>query len=249
VEWADEGIVLSARRHGESAAVVHLLTRAHGRHAGLVRGGAGPRGRGLYQTGNRVSARWRARLAEHLGAFTGELIQAHAAALIDDPLRLSALSAACAVADATLPERQPYPTLFDALAALIDTLHGSTQWPAAYVRWELGLLDVLGFGLDLGACAATGRNDDLAYVSPKTGRAVSLAAGAPYRDRLLPLPGFLIGRGGADAAAVRDGLRLTGWFLDRHVFAPHNRRMPPARERFVERFSRIDTTSGGISAQ
>lgn len=248
MEWIDEGFVLSARRHGESAAVVHLLTRAHGRHAGLAHGGAGSRGRGLYQAGNRISARWRARLAEHLGTFTGELVRANAAGLMDDPVRLSALSAACAIADATLPERQPYPTLFDALAALIDTLHGSAEWPAAYVRWELGLLEVLGFGLDLGSCAATGRNDDLAYVSPKTGRAVSLAAGEPYRDRLLPLPGFLIGRGAADAAAVRDGLRLTGWFLDRHVFAPHSRRMPPARERFVERFSRTGTTSGGISA-
>lgn len=248
MEWTDEAIVLSARRHGETSAVVHLLTRARGLHAGLARGGAGPRGRGLYQAGNRIAAHWRARLAEHLGTLTGELVEAHAAALIDDPLRLAALSSACAVADAALPERQPCATLFDGLAVLIAILKSEAQWPAAYVRWEIGLLDVLGFGLSLDACAATGHNDDLAYVSPKTGRAVGRVAGEPYRDRLLPLPGFLIGRGAADHEAVLDGLRLTGRFLERHVFAPHDRAPPPARERFVERFSRTHTTSGDISA-
>ena len=249
MEWSDEGFVLGARKHGEASAIVQLLTRGHGRHAGLVRGAAGPRARGVYQPGNRVSARWRARLAEHLGTFTCELERSHAAAFLDDALRLSALTSACAIAEATLPERHPYPALYDAFAALIGALEAEPGWAAVYVRWELGLLGELGFGLDLGSCAATGATEDLVYVSPKSGRAVSRAAGEPYRTRLLPLPGFLIGADDAGPAAVAAGLRLTGAFLDRHLFAPHERRLPAARERFVERFTRTTAISGGISEE
>ncbi|MFQ5958139.1 MAG: DNA repair protein RecO [Alphaproteobacteria bacterium] len=247
MDWSDDGIVLAARRHGESSAVVQLFTRGHGRHAGLVRGGAGSRARGVYQSGNLVAARWRARLAEHLGVFTCELTRSTAAAFLDDALRLAGLASACAVAEAALPERHPYPALYDATLALIDALAAEPEWAAVYVRWELGLLDELGFGLDLGACAATGSNDDLAYVSPKSGRAVSRAAGEPYRERLLPLPGFLTGTGEADPDDVAAGLRLTGGFLDRRLFAPHERKVPAARERFVERFARTTTTSSAIS--
>ncbi len=246
MEWSDEGIVLAARKHGEASAVVQLFTREHGRHAGLVRGGAGSRARGVYQPGNLVAARWRARLAEHLGAFTCELARSHAGAFLDDPLRLAALTSACSIAEATLPERQPYPELYDALLALIEALAAEPAWAAVYVRWELGLLRELGFGLDLGRCAATGTTEDLVYVSPKSGRAVSRAAGAPYHHRMLPLPGFLIGGGQADAGDVAAGLRLTGAFLDRHLFAPHQRRLPAARERFVERFARTTTRASGI---
>ncbi len=244
MDWVDEGIVLGARKHGESSAIVQLFTRAYGRHAGLVRGGAGSRARGVYQPGNRVSARWRARLAEHLGAFTCELTHSHAAALLDDPLRLAGLTSACAVAEAVLPERHPYPKLYDAFLALLDALADEPAWAAVYVRWELGLLGELGFGLDLSRCAATGATEELVYVSPKSGRAVSRAAGEVYRDRLLPLPAFLIGNGEAPPGEVAAGLRLTGHFLDRHVFAPHERALPPARDRFVERFARTATTSG-----
>ncbi len=246
MDWTDDGIVLAARRHGEASALVQLFTREHGRHAGLVRGGAGVRARGVYQPGNLVAARWRARLEEHLGGYTCELLRSHAAAYLDDPLRLAALASACAVTEAALPERHPYPALYDGFGALIDALADEPAWAAVYVRWELGLLDELGYGLDLSACAATGATDDLVYVSPKSGRAVSRAAGEPYRDRLLALPGFLIGRGGAEPADIVAGFRLTGGFLDRHVFAPHERRLPPARERFVERFARTTTTSGAI---
>ncbi|MBM3572058.1 MAG: DNA repair protein RecO [Alphaproteobacteria bacterium] len=245
MEWNDTGIVLSARPHGEGALLVVLLTRAHGRHAGLVRGGQGKRGQ--FQPGNRVAAAWRARLAEHLGSYSCELTQSVAAGLLDDPLRLAALSSACAVAEATLPERQPHGDIHAGLEALIDSFVGPF-WAQAYVRWEIGVLAGLGFGLDLSSCAATGAIEDLAYVSPRSGRAVSREAGAAYRDRLLHLPGFLVGRGRTDqagaAAEVVLGLALSGYFLERHVLGAQGQAMPPARLRFVDRFERSATISG-----
>ena len=235
MEWIDDAIVLSARTHGEASAIVTLLTRHHGRHAGLVRGGSGKRMRGVLQPGNRVDARWRARLAEHLGTLTCELARAFAADLLDDPGRLAGLSAACAVAESVLPEREPHTVVFEGLLALLEALQ-SEAWPSLYVKWELGLLGDIGYGLDLSCCAATGVNDQLAYVSPKSGRAVSLAAGEPYRNVLLPLPPFLLATGAVgDADEVADGLRLVGYFLERHVFAQHDRQQPPARRRLVER--------------
>ncbi len=235
MNWSDEGIVLAARPHGEDATVVHLLTRAQGRHAGLVRGGQGKRARGIYQPGNLVAARWSARLPEHLGNYTGELVDAHAARVFDDPDRLAALSAAAALAETALPEREPHAACFEGFLALLEALTGE-HWAEVTVRWELALLAELGFGLDLASCAAGGANDQLAYVSPKTGRAVSLAAGEPYRDKLLVLPGFLAGRGGGGAEEVGQGLALTGFFLERHVFAAHHRGLPAARRRLAERF-------------
>ena len=248
MDWSDDGIVLAARRHGEASVVAQLFTRGYGRHAGLVRGGAGSRARGVYQPGNLVAARWRARLAEHLGAFTCELVRSHAAALLDDPLRLAALTSACGMLSAALPERHPYPALYGSTLALIEALAGEPAWPARYVRWELDLLRELGFGLDFTKCAATGATDDLAYVSPKSGRAVSRAAGEAWRTRLLPLPGFLIGAGEAGPADIAAGLRLSASFLERHLFAPHEHKLPAARERFVERLTRTTTTSGGTVA-
>ncbi len=252
MQWSDDGIVLAARKHGESAAIVSLLTRAHGRHLGLVRGGAGRRQRGALQPGNEVRATWRARLAEHLGVFEIELSAARAAAVLDDPLRLAALSAACALADAALAEREPHPALLEAFRVLLGVLSGADAWPAVYVRWELGLLSELGFGLDLTACAATGATTDLTHVSPKSGRAVSAAAALPYADKLLVLPSFLAGPAGGPPANdartdVRHGLDLTGYFLERYVFRP-DRGMPPARDRFVARFSSATTTSSDIEA-
>lgn len=237
MEWSDDAIVLAARPHGEGAAVVTVMTRDHGRQAGLARGGAGRRLRGVLQPGNRVVAHWRARLAEHLGTLSCEPVAAGATAVLDDPGRLAALAAACAVAEATLPEREPHPRVYEGLDVLLAALAAGDAWPSVYVKWELGLIAELGFGLDLGACAATGRNDQLAYVSPKSGRAVSLAAGEPYRDRLLPLPGFLVAEGAAGTATeVADGLRLTGFFLERHVLAPYHRPLPAARRRLAQRF-------------
>ena len=235
MDWSDDGIVLSARPHGESSAVVVLLTREHGRHAGLVRGAQGRKARGLYEPGNRVHATWRARLAEHLGGYSCELLGNTAAKLLDDPDRLAALSAAAAVCDKALPEREPHPAAYEGLLALIEALDGD-HWAEAYVAWELALLADLGFGLDLTHCAAGGDNDQLAYVSPRSGRAVSLAAAEPYKDRLLALPGFLIGRGGGGSAEVAQGLALTGYFLERQIFGPQERPLPPARQRLAERF-------------
>ncbi len=234
MEWRDDAIVLSARRHGESALIVHVLTADRGRHAGLVPGGAGRRRRALWEPGNRLRCRWRGRLAEQLGSLTGELTRAHGARLFDDAGRLSALSAACALCDSLLPERAPHPALFDALAALLDsleTLAEPVDWAAGYVIWELGLLAELGFALDLDRCAATGARDDLCWVSPRTGRALSRTAGAAWADRLLALPGFVAGAAAPDPDSVRAGLRLTGHFLRRH--GPVNGVLPPARERLA----------------
>ncbi|MFT5180556.1 MAG: DNA repair protein RecO (recombination protein O) [Alphaproteobacteria bacterium] len=240
MDWTDEAFVLAARRHGEGAAVVQLLTREHGRHAGLVHGGGSASKRSLVEPGNRVQAAWRGRLAEHLGRVTLEVERSYAATLMDDPKRLSALAAACAVAEVALPEREPHPAMFHATQALLDSLAdtGDDVWPAIYIRWELGLLGELGFGLDLSACAATGQTDDLVFVSPRTGRAVSREAGVPYQDKLLALPAFLTPSQGAEISVTPtdflDGVRLTGYFLARHVFDPLNRPLPGARDRLAD---------------
>ena len=234
MDWTDEGLVLSARRHGENSLIVNLLTREQGRHAGLVRGGSSTRNRGLYQPGNLLRAHWRGRLAEHLGNFTCELLHSHAADHLHDPLPLIALSSATAILDSALPERAPFAGLFEKLEILIGSL-GNPDWEVEYIRWELDLLTELGFGLDLTECAATGSAQDLIYVSPRTGRAVSAGAGRNYHDRLLPLPGFL--RQEADAeingAVLCEGLALTGYFLGRHVMGDTRHGLPAARERLV----------------
>jgi DNA repair protein RecO (recombination protein O) len=243
MEWTDDGIVLAARPHGETDLIVSILARAHGRYAGLVKGGISRSKRPNYEPGNRVRAVWRARLPEHLGTFTSEVAAASGAALLDDPLRLSALAAACATANVVLVERHAYPKVFDGLVAVLEALPGEA-FGATYVAWEAGMLAELGYGLDLARCAATGTEADLAYVSPRTGRAISQAAGEPYRSRLLPLPGFLRGTKEATAAEVVQGLDLTGHFLERHVLGPHGVAMPAPRTRFVDRFRRSATISG-----
>lgn len=240
MEWTDDAIILSARKHGESSVIVEALTRHHGRHAGLVRGGAGRRMRGVLEPGNEVNLRWRARLAGHLGNYTVELMRPRASHLIADPLRLAGLSSACALAQLSLPEREPHTPVFDGLLALLDAMQVAELWPAAMVRWELGLLAELGFGLDLSTCAATGVNEDLAFVSPRSGRAVSRAAAQPYLRRMLALPLFLLGpKTGASMQEILDGFALTGFFIGRHVMQPHGRKMPPARERFCDRLKNL----------
>jgi DNA repair protein RecO (recombination protein O) len=248
MRWSDEAIVLSTRRHGESGLLVHLLTQAHGRHAGLVRGGQRPKTRVAYQIGNRLLATWSARLAEHLGTVHGEVAHGYAAALIDAPVRLAGLASATALADAALPEREPHPLMFARLVALLDALEADQGWMPTYAEWELGLLAELGFGLDLARCAVTGATADLVYVSPNSGRAVSAEAGAPYRERLLALPPFLRHDGAAGIptlADVLDALRLAGFFLERRVFAPHGRGLPPARTRFLDMLRQFATISSG----
>jgi DNA repair protein RecO (recombination protein O) len=236
MDWSDRGIVLSARKHGETSLIVQLLTERHGRHAGLVRGGVSARARGLYQPGNLLAAQWRARLAEHLGNYACELMTGSAAALLDDGGKLAALSAACALAEAALPEREPHTDVFESFSALIAAL-ARPGWEPHYVRFELDLLASLGFGLDLARCAATGANDNLAFVSPRSGRAVSLSAGEAWRDKLLALPAFLLADTAPAPGDIGQGLALTGHFLERHVFAPQDRRLPPARIRLAERLA------------
>lgn len=237
IEWLDEGIVLATRPHGEDGAVVHLLTREHGKHAGLTRGAQGRRNRATYQPGTTVQARWRGRLAEHLGAYTCEPLHSPFANLIEMPERLTALAAAMAVADWTLPEREVHTPIFDGTQALIEALHHDA-WAEAYVQWEVQVLRELGFGLDVTRCAGGG-SGPLIYVSPRSGRAVSEDAGAPYSAKLLPLPDFLAGRGGGGPAEVCDGLRLTGYFLERHLLAPADLGLPPARDRLAAEMRRL----------
>ena len=238
MEWSDRGIVLSSRPHGETGLVTTLLTRRHGRHAGFVAGGISRRSRPTWQPGNIVEVEWRAKQLDQLGHYTGEIREAHAARVMDDAVELAGLAAACAVIDAALPDREPHAAIFDGCQALLTAI-GHPGWPMIYVRLELGLLQELGFGLDLDKCAVTGAVEDLAFVSPRTGRAVSRTAAEPYRDRLIALPAFL-STGGlpADEAELRLGLDLTGYFLEHHVFWPHNKPLPAARARFMETLSR-----------
>ncbi len=243
MEWHDRAFVLTARRHGESAAIVELLTVEHGRHAGLVRGGQSPKLRAVLQPGNEVVAVWRGRLSEHLGTIACELVRPHAAGLLDDPDRLAGVTAATALVAAALPEREPYPDVFASFDGLLQALDSETDWPRRYVEWERDLLAALGFGLDLSRCAVSGTTTDLAYVSPRTGRAISRAAGLPYRDKLLVLPGFLWCDEPADRRQIELGMKLTEHFLVHHVFVPQGRTSPAARSRLAERMRRAATAS------
>jgi DNA repair protein RecO (recombination protein O) len=236
MEWEDDAYVLSARAHGESGAIVELLTAEHGRFAAHVAGGASRKLKPILQPGSRVIARYRARVSEQLGSASLEPVGEGPAALFDDAMALAGLSAAAAVAAGALPEREAHPGAFYGLEALILSLAHAGVWPAVYVRFEAGMLQDLGFGLDLSRCAATGSADDLIYVSPRTGRAVSRQAGEPYRDRLLKLPPFLLGaQAGLSEGDVDLGLILTGHFLEQCVFAPLNRPLPPARVWMADR--------------
>ena len=235
MEWSDDAIVLSVRAHGESSAILEALTRTHGRHLGLVRGGASRKSKPVLQPGNTVRVQWRARLSEHLGSFTAELDSARAGELMDGRASLVGLNALTAVAGTVLPEREPHESVFGAANVLLDAMteDGLLHWGPLYVCWEAGLLEALGFGLDLSHCAATGTREDLRYVSPRSGRAVSGEAGAPYAGRLFALPGFLLGSQNSDvtAADIAGGLALTGHFLLERVLRPNGKPMPGARLR------------------
>ncbi len=235
MEWTDEGIVLGVRRHGEASAIVEVMTRGHGRHLGLVRGGAGSRLRPVLQPGNTVAVVWRARLDEHLGHYGVEGLRLRAAGLMNAAYALYGLTHLCALMR-LLPERDPHPAMLDEFDAILDTFADAHIAAVRIARFELQLIAELGFGLDLSECAATGAQDDLIYVSPKSGRAVSRMAGEPWHDKLLRLPAFL--GDAADAAAVSQddlahGFALTGFFLSRHVFEPRGGLLPEARAQFL----------------
>jgi DNA repair protein RecO (recombination protein O) len=238
MEWIDEGIVLGVKRHGESSVILELMTQAHGRHLGLVRGGSGARLRGILQPGNAVRATWRARLDEHLGLYLVEgstlraarfMMAAHA---LHGVIHLAAL---CRL----LAEREPHAAIYEALQAILERLDDAQAAAPMIARFELDFLAELGFGLDLAACAATGAKEDLAYVSPRSGRAVSRTAGEAYRDKLMRLPLFLRNEGAPlSPADLADAFALTGFFLDRHAFAPRGLPLPEARAHFVTTLTR-----------
>ncbi|MBW6505247.1 MAG: DNA repair protein RecO [Rhodobacteraceae bacterium] len=239
MDWHDEGTILSLRPHGETSAIIEAFTAAHGRHAGVVRGGASRKLAATLQPGSRVALVWRARLEDHIGVFTVEPLQSRAGVLADR-LALMGLNAAAALLGFALPEREPHVLLHHMSEALFDALAARVQgWPLAYLRWELGLLEELGYGLDLGRCAVTGARDDLAFVSPKTGRAVSRAGAGDWAARLLPLPACLLGQGPAGPGEVAQGLATTGYFL-KHRLARDlgGRALPEARARLVAALGR-----------
>jgi len=249
MEWRDEGIILGTRQHGETSAILEVMTRAHGRHMGLVRGGRSRRMQPLLQAGNRVELLWRARLDEHLGLFQAEALDLNAARLFDSAVAVFGLQTLAAHLR-LLPERDPHARLYETLEVILSHLDDADAAGELLVRFELMLLDELGFGLDLSQCAATGTREDLAYVSPKSGRAVSRGAGTPWRDRLLLLPAFLRRGSGlrGTAAEVDDAFRLTGFFLSRHVYEPRGMTEPEARAAFRAALGRANPPSGENAA-
>jgi DNA repair protein RecO (recombination protein O) len=247
MDWRDEGILRAVRPHGESSAIVETLSRGHGRHAGLVRGARGAKMAPVLQPGTQISLEWRARLAEHLGHFRIEPVRSRAAAIMADRTALAALNAIGALLVALLPEREPVPQVYDRTVLLADALAAGTwDWPAHYARWEVDLLTALGFGLDLGTCGASGVTEDLVYVSPRSGRAVSRSAGSAWADKLLPLPAFLIGRGAPTIGAVRESLRMSGYFLE-HWACPalERKSLPEARARLAHLFESHEMVAPG----
>jgi DNA repair protein RecO (recombination protein O) len=235
MEWSEEGIVVGTRRHGETDVILEVLTAGRGRHMGLVKGGRSRKLRPVLQAGNTLSLTWRARLHEHLGNFRAEPVTERSSRLMASPVGAFGLALAGAHLR-LIPERDPHPRLYEALALMLDHFEGSAAAGEMMVRFELLLLDELGVGLDLESCAATGSRDDLAFVSPKSGRAVSRDAGEPYRDRLLSLPGFLAGIEGAvaDRTGLEQAFRLTGTFLERHVLEPRGLAITDSRASFLK---------------
>ncbi len=235
MEWTGEALLIGVRRHGETSLIAEAMVAGRGRYAGLVRGGRSPKLAATLQVGNTIHLTWRARLEDHLGTFSVELMQSRAADLMADRTRLYLTQLVCEHLR-LLPERDPHDRLLGQALNLLDNAPDG----AALARFELALLDELGFGLDLTSCASTGVTTDLTHVSPKSGRAVSRAAAEPYRDRLLPLPSFLRARGNASPDDIRDAFKLTGHFLDRHVWSARNIEVPAIREWLVENLSQVD---------
>jgi DNA repair protein RecO (recombination protein O) len=238
MQWTDEGIVIGVKRHGEASGILELMTRAHGRHLGLVRGGFGSRLKPILQTGNSVSASWRARLDEHLGNYTVEPLQQRASNFFSSPHAIYGVGHLAAMMR-LLPERDPHAGLYSVFEEILDRLEDPVLAAPLVVRFELQLLTELGFGLDLAQCVATGTSDDLIYVSPKSGRAVSRAAGAPYAGKMLQLPAFLRDLDTEPAGRdLADGFALTGFFLERHVLQPRGLTLTDERAHFISALTR-----------
>jgi len=239
MEWRDQGILLSSRRHGESSAIIDVFTPDHGRHAGVVRGGASRKMAPVLQPGAQLDVSWRARLEDHLGTYQAELVRSRAALVMGDRLALAGLNAVTALLLFCLPEREAHTPLYQKSEQLLDLLGQSEIWPLAYLKWEMALLEDMGFGLDLSECAALGGTDrELAYISPRTGRAVSRDGAGEWAEKLLPLPPCLLGKSPADDAEIMQALEVTGYFLS-HSLAPEvgNKPLPEARGRFIARYT------------
>ena len=231
MQWTGEGLIIGVRRYGESSVIAEVMVERRGRHMGLIRGGRSTRHAAALQAGNSVQLTWRARLEEHLGTFALEVTEARAARLIADRTRLYAAQLLCDHLR-LLPERDPHDRLLGLVIRLLDAT-GTEELGVALARFELVLLEELGFGLDLATCAVTGADTDLTHVSPKSGRAVSRSAAAPYADRLFSLPGFLIGDEPAGPGDIVAAFTLTGYFLDRHVWGPRQIEAPPVRDSLI----------------
>ncbi len=237
MEWRDQGALLSVRPHGESAAIIEVFTATHGRHAGVVRGGASRKIAPILQPGAQLDVTWRARLDDHIGAYVVEPLRSRSA-LLADGLALAGLNATCALLRAALPERQSYPALWASSVNLLDALEAGGDWPPIYLRWEMLLLEELGFGLDLATCAVTGGRENLAFVSPRTGRAVSRQGAGDWVDRLLPLPASLLGQGPTSVVELVQGLAVTGHFLTREIGLLSGKPLPLARQRLLDLLAR-----------
>jgi len=235
MEWRDEGILLWVRRHGEKNAVIEALSANHGRHAGLVRGGASNSVSGLLQPGAQLSLEWNARLAEHLGNYKVDLIRSRAATIMTNRASLACLNVISALLVQFLPEREPNNEIYEMTVNLVDALAEEDRfWPFRYAQWELKLLEVLGFGLDLSRCASSGSTEDLTFVSPRSGRAVCRTAGAPFADRMLPLPSFLLGDRKPHIGDAREALRMTEFFLKHWVCDAYDiQDLPDSRSRLI----------------
>ena len=239
MDWRDTGILLRARKHGETSVILDVFTESRGRHAGVLRGGASRKIAPVLQPGAQLDVSWRARLEDHIGSYTVEPLRSRAANAMSGRLALAGLNAVTGLLAFSLPERQPHADLYTRTERLLDLLGQDEIWPLAYLRWELALLDEMGFGLDLTRCAVTGATEGLIGVSPRTGRAVSQAGAGDWADKLLPLPPCLRGIGAAEDAEVAQALEVTGYFLERHL-APElgDKPLPDARARFVSAFTR-----------
>lgn len=241
IEWRDEGVLLKVRKHGETSAIIEVFTQNHGKAAGIVRGGVSRKIAPTLQPGAQLDVTWKARLEDHLGTFTVEPLRSRAATVMQDRLALAGLNAVTGLLSFVLPERETYEAFYTQSIQLFDLLGQTDIWPLAYLQWEVALLSEMGFALDLSACAVSGGNDDLFYVSPRTGRAVSRLAAGDWADRLLPLPHVLLGKGDADAAQIVIALKTTGHFLHNHLAKSlGNRALPEARERLIDVLKRMD---------
>jgi DNA repair protein RecO (recombination protein O) len=239
MEWRDQGALISVRKHGETSAIIEVFTPQHGRHVGVVRGGTSRKITPILQPGAQVDVTWRARLSEHIGTFSVEPVKSRAAFVMGDRLALAGLNATCALLSFCLPERETHPRLYEQTITLLDLLGNSDAWPLAYLRWELALLNGMGFGLDLETCAVTGSKDDLIYVSPASGRAVSVEGAGEWAEKLLPLSPSLLGHGRGEPAGICEGMRTTGYFLEHRLAAQMgDRPLPAARQRLADALAR-----------